>query len=311
MTRLLLRALVATFFLTSIVLAGCRSECEKDGTCEREITPPPEPGDPVYEEFLQNAPMTWGLKREILQQVFVTGPGLDPTWYEQVTREYWIVTWRKQSDGTYRQHEKACSMDTSEVYVMMPSGKIKAQVTVIPPELIASIDEDDWNFGFEVVDSDLADHKTVQYTLNPTEFGPQYAIWGADISDPVAEKCPADASESGWEDSDGDGNPGVTTEAWVDDEYYCSLMVCQRFLHRSYPGIVTVLDEGQYRIISDLYDIVVDQSQYGTLDEPFPQVMNGQDPEVRWDESYGQTYYIMTSLPDNATCSDVTSDLFQ
>ncbi len=304
------------FALTLVVLvsppsAGCGDPCAEPGRCELEVTPTPVPGEPVYGvSFLADPPLTWALKREVLQEVFVPGQfGLtEDAWYPQVTRTYYLVVWEPQPDGSYVQRERTCSMDTSEVYVVMPNT-VKAQVTVIPDRLIEHLPVDAWTFVLESAAPEDFDHTTAVYALQESEFGPQYSIWGADIQNPVQEICPPDAKADGWVDQDEDGYPGVTTEMWIDGEFYAKTLVCQRWLHRSYPAMVTFLEDGVYRISGGMYDIVVDQSQYGTLEEPSPKLIEGQDPEVRWYPN-DQTYYIMTSLPDGATCDDVTPDLF-
>ncbi len=295
-----------------LLLSGCGNPCDEEGQCEQEVTPTPRPGDPVYgTSFLEAPPLTWGMRREVSQEVFVPGQfGLtEDAWYPQITRTYYLVTWEPHADGTIIQRERMCSMDTSEVYVEMPSS-VKTQVTVIPDRLVAHQPVDTWTASLERAEPEGLDHDTAIYALKETPFGPQYAIWGADIEDPVSETCPPDAKADGWVDQDEDGYPGVTTEVWIDGEYYAKTLICQRWLHRSYPATVTFLSDGLYRINGGMYDILVDQSQYGTLDEPVPKLIEGQDPEVRWFPN-DDTYYIMTSLPDGATCSDVTPDLFR
>ncbi len=299
--------------LSAAVLFGLAANISSCGDDEGEGAPPPTPppdcesSEHTGTAFVDQHPSAWGLARQVRIEVYVADSLFTKGgWYPQTVTSYYLVEWADLGDGLLAQTETPCQTDVSTIWVETVIGGTVAVETVIPDSVIASVPPATWTAGIEGFISPEGDpSEWVVYTLSDTEYGPQYWVMGAVLEDPVSESCPSDPNDPREWDQDGDNNPGVTTEQWVQGDV-AHVYLCSRTLYRLEPAVVCDFEndagETTYQVSGGVYDVVIDQSLYGS-DDP-----SQTDPESRWSPN-DYSFYVLRSLPDGATCADVLDAL--
>ncbi len=257
---------------------------------------------------MQDYPHTWALVRQASIEAYVYESILtNESWEPQTIWSYYLVQWDDQPNGTIKQTETLCAMESSEIVVTTKLGTERWQQTVVPQTVVDSVPPATWSATLTVTEDADAEggECPVVYSLNDTPFGPQYWVFGAHLNDPATETCPSSEDDPAEYDQDQDGHPGVTTQQWVNGELNANIYVCSRTLYRFEPGLVSEIEGEGYRIQGKMVDVVIDQTMFGSDNA----TLDGMDPESRWSPN-DLTYYILVQLPDDATCADVTSDLF-
>lgn len=297
------QAMCLTGFLGfALTQSGCAEEC--NGCTDINLSPTPDPNGTPPVGFADEHPKTWAMMRQIYQQVLVyAAPPLitQTRWYDQVSWSYFLVTWEELPDGRVQQHETLCSADLSEIAVATTRGT-QQQDILVPEGLISRLPTQTWTGYFEETGAPGDPTYSVVYGLEETEHGPQYTVWGAQLSDPVQESCPLSAGAPEF-DQDEDNSPGVTTKIIVEGSEFTETYICQRLNFRHAEGVVSETESG-YRIQGELLDVVNDQTQFGASNPVFP----NEDPEVQWKGS--QSFYQLISLPEGSTCASVLPELF-
>lgn len=287
-----------------LFVSACAEDCPE---CQQAPSPTVDPDATPIPGFSDNHPSTFALRRKIAQQVLVyASPPLitSTTWYDQTAESTFLVTWEDLGDGRIAQHETLCNVELSEMLVATSRGAQEMDI-LVPEALVQHLSPDTWQL--QLVEEGTPGDRAYSVSLQTLDSaaGPLFSVWGAVLADPLTQSCPSVPGEPEV-DQDDDGNPGVTTLLYVDGDLLTETWICQRLLFRQGEAEVELPDtsDGTVRIIGDLQDVVVDQTQFGASYPLFPD----DDPEVRWLEK--DSFFELVSVPEGSGCSDIDPALF-